>query len=309
MKTTAEMLSAYETCPRAAYWHRHWEREKLDGNQMLQTAIRAGVTSARIDYGEVAGEACYALGVEPGLDTEHYAVYDEVIHLSCIADIVTTAIRKPEEVPWMVPADRKIGNDGPVWRSGAYLAPSGTHLRRVVLVSNWNNDRHYSQCRSWESLGEVCVYGVPMKMAVVVLGQNRGGKRHSPWAKGLRHPGNRKLRFRKKNSKSEPFKSSWTEVWREDYDDISTHDWLQAMLEDGVLQDVCFNVDLAVPEKNARQRIMDLAARKLERLEGMKELPEMQLTGCDWPRPCIFRGPCHKGEEPTKRFYLTKINE
>jgi hypothetical protein len=294
MTMTPELLTAFEECPRKAFWRRGWERAKLDGNTMLQTAIRAGMLTARADFGEAAGEECYGLGSEPGLETGHYDVHSEVMHLACIADLVATAIRKPSDLPWKIPEPLAS------WQPSCFLSPDGTHLRRVALVSAWNDDRHYSECRSWQSLGNVCAYGLPMQMAVIVLGQYREGKRHGPWAKGLRHPANKKLRFRKKHAIAEGFKSTWQQIWREDYDEITTHDWLQAMLEDGVLQDVCFTVNLAVPEKTARQRILDMAARKLERLAAMTELPDPQLTGCDWPVPCLFRGPCHAGREPQK---------
>lgn len=294
---TAELLTAFEMCPRLAYWSRYWERIKLDGNEMLQRAIRAGVLSERADFGEAAGEECYSFGVEPGLHSDHYDLHAEVIHLACIADIVSTAIRKVGEPSWKIPEDL------PLWKPSCYLSPDGLHLRRIVLVSSWNDNRHYSECRSWQSLGAVCAYGLPMQMVIVVLGQNRSGKRHSPWTKGLRHPVNKKLRFRKKNDVSEGFKSTWLPVWREDFDDISTHDWLQAMLDDGVLQDVCFPVDIPVPEKAARQRILDMAARKLEKIQNLDSLPDPQLTGCDWPVPCLFRTPCHAGREPQKGIF------
>lgn len=297
-----EALTALETCERQAWWRGLWARGKVDGNEMLQEGIRAGLTTARPDFGEAAGEAVYALGAEPGLATEQSNVYDEVMHLACIADAVATALRPPGEAPWLPAEPALLGAEGPLWRSGAYLDPTGTTLRRVALASAWSDERHYAEARSWASLGEVCAYGLPMQQATIVLGQRRNGKRHGPWAKGLRHPANRKLRFRKKKAVAEGFKSSWVEIWREDFDDISTHDWLQAMLEDGVLPDVCFNVDLAVPEPVARQRIVELAARKLDRLEKIQALPDLQLTGCDWPRPCLFRSPCHKGEEPGPRF-------
>ncbi len=270
---------------------------------MLQAAIRAGVTEAeRKDWGEVAGEELYALGSEPGLETAHYDVHSEVVHLACISDLVTTAIRKPGEAPWQTPEPMRLG-DGPEWISGAYLDPQGEHLRRTVLVSNWSDDRHYSESRSWFSLGEVCIYSLPMQQVVVVLGQARGGKRHGPWAKGLRHPLNKGLRFRKKRDVASGFKSSWEEVWREDYDEISTQEWLQAMLEDGVLQDVCFNVDIPVPAAAVRERIVEMAKRKMDKLAGLTELPDPQLTGCDWPVPCVFRDPCHAGREPREGLY------
>lgn len=297
------LLTSYEHCNRAGYWSRSWERAKLDETEMLQAAIRAGVTEAtRTDWGEVAGEEAYALGIEPGLDTTHYDIHAEVVHIACLADIITTAIRKPLEGPWKTPEPVALEN-GILWNSGAYLDPSGDHLRRVVLASAWSDDRHYSQCRSWQSLGEVCVYGLPMQMAVIVLGQHRGGKRYSAWTKGLRHPINKKLRFRKKNDKSEGFKSSWLEVWREDYDDISTAAWLQGMLDDGVLQDLCFSVEIPVPEKDARERIVKMAARKLEKIQNLGTLPDPQLSTCDWPKPCNFRGPCHDGRQPKEGVY------
>jgi len=297
MLGTAELLTAFEQCPRKAYWLRFWEHIKIDGNTMLQRAIRAGLLSDRADFGEAAGEECYGMGIEPGLDTDSYDVHGEVCHLSALADVITSAIRKPTESPWKVP--EKLEN----WRSSCFLSPDGSHLRRIVLVTSWSDDRHYSECRSWFSLGEVCAYGLPMQQVVIVLGQNRNGKRHSPWAKGLRHPANKKLRFRKKNDVSEGFKNTWLQVWREDFDDISTHDWLQAMLADGVLQDVCFNVDIPVPEKSARQAILDMAARKLEKVQNLDSLPDPQLTGCDWPRPCIFRVPCHGGRAPQRGVF------
>jgi hypothetical protein len=300
---TSGLLTAFESCPRAAYWRRLWMRAKLDATEMLQAGIRAGVLSGRTDFGECAGEECYGFGVEPGLETTHYDVHGEVCHLAAIADVVTTALRKAQDLPWKIPEPVRLSAEGPLWSSGAFLDPSGNHLRRVVLASAWNDDRHYSECRSWFSLGEVCAYGLPMQQAVIVLGQSRDGKRHGPWAKGLRHPLNKKLRFRKKSFVAEGFKSSWQPVWREDFDEITTQEWLQAMLDDGVLQDACFTVKIDVPEKAARQRIVDLAARKLEKLEKIKTLPDLQLTGCDWPVPCIFRAPCHAGREPQKGLF------
>ena len=297
MFPTAVLLTAFEECLRKAHYMRRYRRAKFSGNEMLQAAIRAGLLSERADFGEAAGEEVYAMGAEPGLDTEHYDVHGEVCHLACLADVVTCALRKPGDAPWDLPPEQ------PLWTPSCYLSSDGLHLRRVVLASSWNDDRHYSECRSWFSLGEVCRYGLPMQMAVIVLGQSRGGKRHGPWARALRHPANKTLRFRKKHAVSEGFKNTWLDVWREDYDDISTQDWLQGMLNDGVLQDVCFMVEIPVPGEVARQKVLDMGTRKLETLENMKELPDPQLTGCDWPQPCAFRTPCHGGREPQKGVF------
>lgn len=299
---SAALLTDFEQCERKGFWSRSHERIKLDDTAMLQAAIRAGVTEdTRTDWGEAAGEECYARGLEPGLETTHYDVYGEVVHLACIADIAATALRKPGEAPWQRPGPAPLGG-GMLWNSGVYLSPDGSHLRRVVLASTWSDDRHYHECRSWQSLGEICAYNLPMQQAVIVLGPRRNGKRHGYWSKGLRHPANKKLRFRKKHDVAAGFKSSWLPVWREDYDDISTRDWLQAMLEDGVLPDVCFNVEIPAPEKEARQMIVDLAARKLEKIQNLDSLPDQNLSTCDWPTACKFRDGCHAGRKPGAGF-------
>lgn len=306
MESSANILTIYERCQRAAFFAREWERIKYDEVQMLQEALRAGFTTTRPDHGQCAGERCYELGSSSGLVTDHLSVYDQVVHLATLADILATAIRKNNEVPWAVPERRELAS-GVSWTSEAFLSSDGTHLRRVALVSNWSDDRHYSEARSWRSLGEVCVYGLPMQQVVAVIGQSRSGKRHSWWSHGLRHPQNKVLRFRKKNEVGQGFKSSWKEVWREDYDDLTTQDWLQAMLEDEVLKDCLLRIDVPVPEKVSRQRILDLAARKLEAIQLLKKKPDQNLTTCDWPLRCKFIAPCHRNEEPSGRYGFVKI--
>ena len=70
-------------------------------------------------------------GSDPGLQSEHYDVHGEVIHLACISDLLVTAIRKPTDRPWGIPEPTRMG-EGSLWASSAYLDHSGSHLRRVV---------------------------------------------------------------------------------------------------------------------------------------------------------------------------------
>lgn len=269
---------------------------------MLYEGARAGLTeSTRPDWGDVAGETVYGFGSDPGIDSKQYDQHSEVVHLACLADIITCAIRRPGGDPW------KPAPSLPDWESGCFLSPDSSHLRRIAFVTSWNDDRHYSLCRSWESLGEISVRNLPMQMVVVNLGQHRHGRYYSYWAHGLRHPANKKLRFRKRHGVAEPFKESWIEVWRENYNDISTNDWLEGMLYDDVLRDCCFNVTIPVPKPEVRQRIIDLAQRKLEIVRSAKELPIQNLSTCDFPIPCKFRDPCHAQEEPGPIYGFVQI--
>jgi hypothetical protein len=305
---SALLLHHYEHCNRDGFWSRDWERYKIDSTEMMRRSIRAGLTSSRPDFGECAGEEAMGLGGEPGLDSKHHNLYDQVVHLGSISDIVCHAIRKSKEPPWLIPDPVALG-DSSTWTSAAYLAPDGSHLRRVCLVSGWSDDRHFSEARSWFSMGEVCAYNLPMKQAVVVLGSNRDGKRHGHWSRAVLHPVNRKLRFRKRTEVSTGFKNTWVPIFREDRDEITTTTWLQSMLDDGVLQDSLFTVDIPVPSKEVRQRILDLAARKLERILKTKTIPDQQLSTCDYPVPCVFRSNCHKNEEPSGRFGFVRIDQ
>ena len=301
-----QLLTAYEPCNRKGIWSRDWERAKIDLHEILLEGIKEGLTSDRQDINESAGEKIMEISASREIVSDQYDLYNQIVHYASIADIVSCAIRKPSEPPWGISEPMSLPN-GIQWQGSAFLSPDGLKLRRVVLATSWSDDRHYSEARSWYSLGEVCVYGLPMQEAIIILGQNRNGKRHGYWSKGLRHPVNKKLRFRKRTDTATGFKSSWKEVWREDYDEISTKEWLEAMYADGVLQDICFSVEIPVPEKAARRRIVELAAQRLEEIYRTETLPPQQLSTCDFPIPCIFRNPCHSGNSPSGKYGFVPV--
>lgn len=306
MRKSAELLTMYEPCNRKGIWARDWEKWKISDIEMLQRSIRAGLLSDRKDFNIAAGEETMFISAESGLESKEFNLYDQCVHLAALSDIVTLSVRKSSENPWLIPEDVRLG-DGPTWRSAAYLRPDGAYLRRIALVSNWGDDRHFAECRGWFSMGEMVAYGLPMQLVVAVIGQSRSGKRHSPFTKGLLHPVNKRLKFKKKNNPSEPFKDSWTPVWREDHDEISTESWLQSMLTDTVLEDHLFKVDIPLPTKEAQRKIRDLASKKLEEIETANILPDQQLSTCDHPYPCVFRNACHSGNSPSGRYGFVQI--
>ena len=302
---SAELLTGFERCGRIPWWGKDWKPGKLKAAEFVAAGVRAGLTeSVRQDYGELAGETIYGMGSDPGLDSKEYNLHDEVVHLAALGDVIVSAIRKAGSPPW-TPAP-----DLPNWRSGCFISPDGAKLRRLTLVTSWDDNRHYATCRSWECLGEVCHFNLPLQMVVIVLGAHRDGRFHSYWSHGLRHPsGNKTIRFRRRNKIGEGFKETWREIWRQDFDDISTHDWLEGMLQDGVLQDLCRRVDIAVPSKEQRERIVDLAQRKLAIINATKELPMQNLSTCDWPSPCFLRSPCHALQEPSPAYGFVRIQQ
>ncbi len=140
------------------------------------------------------------------------------------------------------------------------------------------------------------MYNLPMQLIWLVIGQQRDGLRNSPWTSGFLHPMNRELRFRKRSKgtrlEGNVFNDRWEKVRREDHAEISRETWLESMLRDDVLNEVCFREDVPIPPEIHLTRVRDMAKRKLDRLHALKEKPEANLSGCEWPVPCPFRKLC-----------------
>lgn len=304
MHPTCELLDHFEHCHREGIYARDWRKGKLTTHQLLMEGIREGLITSRSDYGQRAGERCFEIAANPGFESKQHDLHGEAVHLCSLSDIISSAIRRKE--PWKEAPPVELG-EGHIWESDCFLDPSGDSLRRVIAVSSWNDDRHFSTCRGWGTMGSMCAYGLPMKLCVVLLGQHRDGRYHSFWAKGSLHPVSKQLRFRKKTEGK--FKESWSQIWREDRDEITTSDWLNAMLGDGVLQDSLILVDVPLPDPQVQKTIRELAIRKLEEIYSSKSLPDQQLSTCFWPTRCTYISPCHKDEPPSGRFGFVRINE
>ena len=301
-RPTFELLEHYESCHREGIYARDWQKAKLFPSQMLAAGIHEGLTTDAKDWGQAAGERCFELAVQPGLDSKQFDLHSETVHICALADIISSAIRKKEQ--WKPLRAVEVGQ-GQRWENDAYLDDTGC-LRRVLCVSGWSDERHYAACRSWGSLGTMCLAGRPMKIAVAVLGQHRDGRYHGPWSKGLLHPANKKIRFRKKTEGK--FKDTWIPMWREDRAEISTTEWLEAMLTDGVLQDSLILIDIPLPEHKVQKEIQELAAKKLKIIQETTTLPDKQLSTCFFPIPCQFKGPCHSDQPVSGRFGFVRID-
>lgn len=288
---TPELLSAWETCPRKGYYSRSVEPQRMKSSQMTLLAIQEALCGSGGDPGEMAGSAVMQYAEDRGLDTRSHKIYDSILHHAALADLLVTCIRKSGESPWL-PAPG-VQN----WTSGAFISPDGLSLRRVVLVSHWSDERRDSECRSWYTLGEQAHYNLPMQMVVCVIGQERDGRRSTPFTTGFLHPKNHQLRFRKRSKGTRQdgnvFNDSWERIHREEHAEISRETWLNSMLTDDVLHEAVFRVDNPTPDQSRLQRVRQMAEAKLERLYALKEKPEGNLSSCDWPMPCPYLRCCH----------------
>jgi len=255
--------------------------------EMLHWAVRRTIIEDMPNPGDTAGEHYVTLCSTRGLamGSEHSNYYAAGMHHAAIADLVVTAIHKHQ--PW-----QRLDKRG-IWEPSALVV--GDQLRRFIAVSHWSEEREAFERHSWYVLGEIAHYEMPMQMVVAVLGPMRGGRRSGYFSKGLLHPSQKNLRFRRKKGKTiGDFKETWLPIFREEHAEISRETWLQAMMDDDVLQEVLFVVRVPVPEPETCRTIRELAKVQLEKLQAITTLPPKQLATCWDPiAPCPFRVCCH----------------
>lgn len=286
----ALLINSYESCLRRGLWAQSFEPLQLHPTEILRRGLYAGLTSERSDFGEDAGETVMALCGDRGMDIDttkvHVNLYDTAIHHGAIADIVATHLR--QDGPWTRPDPV----DG--WESGAFVGPAG--LRRVILSSWWDDERAAAETHSWATLGEMAIYAEPITLEIIILGNFRKGRRHSSWSRGFLHPKNQKLRFKRSahyGQRDKPFGDNWMPVWREDHDKITREQWLAAMEEDSITEELHLSIPVVLPSRPKLDVLRDLIARKTERLEKLKGVPEPSYSACHNPiSPCQFQGCC-----------------
>lgn len=82
-------------------------------------------------------------------------------------------------------------------------------------------------------------------------------------------------------------------VWREDHDRITREEWLAAMEADSVTEELHLSIPVVLPSRTKLDTLRDLIARKTERLEKLRGLPEPSYSACDNViNPCSFRDCC-----------------
>lgn len=292
MPSTAESITNLESCLRRALWAESFEPQQLHPTVILRKAIYEGLLTERDDCGEAAGEHVMELAGDRGFDIDtsvvHVSLYDTALHYAALADIIVTHLRdnggkwsRPE------PCDGHIPD--------CLRDPNGT-LKRIILPSRWDEERQAQELHSWFNFAEMVAYRERMTMEVVILGQSRKARRHSAWSRGHLHPRNRQLRFKRNahyGQRDKPFGENWIPVWREDHDQLTREQWLEAMEADAMFEDLHLSIPIVLPGAANMQRLRDLIARKTERLEKLKGLPEPSYSACHNPiNPCQFQGCC-----------------
>lgn len=298
---SSSLLNSDDRCRRLPFLSAQWEPSAISPMEALYSAVESGLTdTSDREPSDVAEDALMELATSRGLDSNQVDILGEASHLASLASMIAFLLRP--QGPWKRPEPFRMA-DGSYWTPGSFLDPMETHLRRVVLVGRWDVYRQVQEEHDWRTM-EAAIYRVPMDLVVVVLGQQRDGRRHGPLSRGYMHPVAKNLRFRKRDGGG--FDGAWEPVFREKAR-FSKEEWLDAMVDDGVLQDVVMIHTVPVPD-NAEQ-LCNIAMRKLERIKNTEKISEPQISQCfSRTHPCIFRGCCPSGSLPSMDNGFIKIN-
>jgi hypothetical protein len=289
---TAQILQHSDLCPRRAYYSLRWRPPSLSPRHILIEAIEHGLM-AEGDAGDAAEVRAMDLAVDPGLDTAEPDLLSLAQHIAGLANITAWVVRGTSG-PWQRPDPVGLA-DGSPWASGAFLSHSERSLRRVCLVDRWDAWTQMAVERSWDVLGECSTYGAGMGLLVVEIGKLRKGRWATPFTVGYRHPVQKSLRFRQRDG--DDFGSTWQRVSRET-DAATREEWLDAMVDDGVLAEMVHVHQVPVPDRAAE--LCNIALRRMARIREVKEPPEESLTACfSRIHPCPFRSCCPRGLEPS----------
>ncbi len=290
---TALLLNSADRCARLPYLLERWRPPGIRPVEALYEAIEAGLTSAGTPW-DAAEQRLYDLATTRGLDSNQVDVLGEAEHLAALASFISYLLRP--EGHWKRPEPIPLP-DGALWHPSAFLDPSESHLRRIVLCSTWNPYRQVEEEHDWRTL-EGSIYGVAMDLVVVVIGQERDGRRHGPLSKGWTHPVSKQLRFRKRDGGG--FDGGWEQIWRE------------VGLQQGDMARRAgrgWRAPRCDPDSRRRagtEGLVQYRTKKLERIRTAKEPPEESPSMCfDRVRPCPFRSACPRGLEPSPELGFT----
>jgi len=291
MTLSARILDEYDRCQRRYAFSQKYDSRLISPLGVLYEAVESALVSD--DPEETAKHATMEAAASHQLILSDLNSFMTIRHTGFLAGIIALALRER-----LGPLIRVESTSD--WESSLFETESGTR-HRIELVSHFDDDRLRSAAHSWRVIGELVALEAPLTLTAVVIGPQRGGRRHSEWSKGLMHPQNRALRFAPRQHKAAGLTAGWTKVWREQ-ESVPTARWLAQMRQDAVLDQLIVSREIMYRETDARmvaaKREMAILAAEMQ--EAAKQYHPMRRSSCDEFGGCPFQAICYSpnGQRP-----------
>lgn len=283
MTLSAEVLDSWDRCERRFAFAQKYDSTLISPLGLLYKAVESALVAP--DPEQEAKDATMRVASTHDLILTELSSFLTVRHVGYLAGIIAVALRERLGTMERVPAT-------PEWESGLFESESGTR-HRIELVSHFDDDRLRSAAHSWRVIGELAALRAPLTLTAVVIGPQRGGRRHSEWTKGFRHPANRALRFAPRSAKKAGFSDGWLKVWR-DMETIPTARWLGQMRQDGALESLIVSREIAYHPDDNRMVAAQAEMRQIEAMmKTASESSPMRRSSCDEFGGCSFQTVCY----------------
>ena len=292
---SAPLYTTFDSCPRRYALESTHETLSISPIGLLYAGVEGGLVAPEPCSGSI--DACRAVTAVKDVDSGQLAAISAVRHIGFMAEVVALAlVRRFGRFRRLAP--ESFGKHQ--WQSNLFESKHGLH--RILLMSSLDDDALRGYAHGWGTLGELAALQRDVTLTAVVVGPQRGGRRHSHWTRCFQHPVQKSaLRFaRRKGGKASGFTDQWREVWRE-ATDISAATWVDRMEADDVLDDL-IRTHL-VPYRAEDYRI-EQAKRDM-----LKILPQMERASVDDPMrrtscdsvfgPCSWSAYCWAPSEVT----------
>ena len=315
---TASDLRTFQSCRRRWLLERSWRVLRWRPASLFRSCLREGIfalsngtepatviSNARTRFlAEAANPGMDVLTGDPWQVAQDWAGMLGVV-LTSISRLVLLTVSRPQSQPL---------SEGSSYLPLSWSDESGT-LHRWTTCDFWDDDTLVREGHSWHTIADMVMADAPMMLHVIEIGQQRGGRRHSPWARCWKHPVIAGMfRFQRPDGKGGWRKLSgdqWRTQWYVDQTRPDPEAWCDLMDADHVTPSLLHHIAIRQPSHRAAERtrdeirrvakdVADLVGRHGERagsLEAAMAEP-MARAACDpVGGPCPWQAACYR-EQP-----------
>jgi hypothetical protein len=306
---SASDLRNWQTCRRRYLLEQHWRVVRWRPASLFRSCLREGVLalSNGADVATVRTTArtrFLSSAANPGLDhltgdpwtvAQDWAGMLGTV-LTAIARLVLLTLTRPASIPLSAAS---LAAEDCAWLPLSWLDDSGT-LHRWLTCDHWTEEVLAREAHSWHVIGDMVMLDAPMMLHAIEIGQQRNGRRHSPWARCYKHPlAAGGCRFQRPDGAGgwRPLSGKgWKPLWYVDQTKPDPEAWVDLMDADHVTPSLLHHTTIAQPSAAQAGRIrgeIGRLAREMRRAladaltpESPMEVP-MARAACD-----PIGGPC-----------------
>jgi len=313
----ASDITIYQSCPRRWLLDQSWRvlrwRAKVLFDSCLRQAIFAISSGAAAESVEQAARTRFLTqAANPGLDVAEGSDPWRIAQDYCaMLSTITTALSRRTLLTLRAPDPVRLRTTaGEVsWQPRAWPDESGV-LHRWIAVDAFDDGVLARECHGWQVFGDMAVVEAPLTLHVVEIGQQRAGRRHSPWARAWRHPviaG--RYKFQRNDGKGGHRALSgdqWRPLWYADQPEPDPVAWVDVMDAEGVTEGLLHHIAIAQPSEESASRSREQIGQVARQMElareghpgpaGGMELP-MARGACDGWVICPWQQACYR-EQP-----------